>query len=104
LALAHVGKTEEQLKEEGTPYRVARMPFSKNERALTMGESEGLVKLLTDMEGKLLGGHILSVRGDDLLAPVVLAMHTNLPLEQLASALMPYPTLSEAVSGAAGSL
>lgn len=103
-ALAHVGKTEEQLKEEGTPNRVARMSFSKNERAITMGETAGLVKLLTDMEGKLLGGHILSVRGDDLLAPIVLAMHANLSLEQLASALMPYPTLSEAVAGAAGSL
>jgi len=44
------------------------------------------------------------VRGDDLLAPIVLAMHANLSLEQLASALMPYPTLSEAVAGAAGSL
>ena len=69
-----------------------------------MSETAGLVKLLTGMEGKLLGGHILSVRGDDLLAPLVLAMHANLSLEQLASALMPYPTLSEAVSGAAGSL
>ena len=103
-ALGHVGKTEEQLKEEGTPYRVARMFYSKNERAITMGETAGLVKLLTGMEGKLLGGHILSVRGDDLLAPLVLAMHANLTVEQFASVLMPYPTLSEAVPAAAGGL
>jgi len=62
------------------------------------------VKLLTGMEGKLLGGHILSVRGDDLLAPLVLAMHANLTVEQFASVLMPYPTLSEAVPAAAGGL
>ena len=102
--LAHVGKTEEQLKEEGTSYRVTRMPFSQNERAITLGQTEGLVKLLTDMEGKLLGGHILGERADDVLAPIVLAMHAKLSLEQLASTLMPYPTLSEAVAGAAGSL
>lgn len=96
-ALAHVGKTEEQLREEGVKYQVARLPMLENERALIEGETEGLVKLLLDREGKILGGHILASGGDDLLAPIVLAMHTGLPAATLASTILPYPTMSESV-------
>lgn len=102
--LAHVGRTEEQVKEEGVTYRVACLPVSKNERAVTMGETEGVVKMLTDEEGKLLGGHILAARGDDLLAPIVLAMHAQLPIDTLASTLMPYPTLSQSLVEVANKL
>lgn len=103
-ALSHVGKTEEELKQSGVAYRVARVPVSENERAITMGETEGVVKLLVDGDGRLLGGHILAERADDLLAPIVLAMHANLPIEQLATSLMPYPTLSELLPLAARQL
>jgi dihydrolipoamide dehydrogenase len=99
--LAHVGKTEEQLRKEGTQYKVGRMKFSESERAEALGQTEGLVKLLTDQQGNILGGHILGMRADDLLAPIVLAMHAHLPITMLASAMLPYPTLSEAVRWAA---
>jgi pyruvate/2-oxoglutarate dehydrogenase complex dihydrolipoamide dehydrogenase (E3) component len=103
-ALAHVGKTEEELREEGTEYRVARMPFSENERAIMVGETEGLLKLLVDAKGNILGGHILGERADDLIAPIVLAMHANMPVEKLASVILPYPTMSESLSQAAQKL
>src|SRR5205823_2292552 len=77
-ALAHVGKTEEQLREAKTSYRVGRMYFKDVERAMTKGETEGLVKLLVDPHGKLLGGHILASNAGDLLAPVILAMHAGI--------------------------
>jgi pyruvate/2-oxoglutarate dehydrogenase complex dihydrolipoamide dehydrogenase (E3) component len=103
-ALAHVGKTEEQLGEEGIAYHVGHASFSQNERAIIEGETAGLVKLLVDTQGKILGGHILATRGDDLLAPIVLAMHANIPVTGLAATLLPYPTLSEAVRVAAGAI
>jgi dihydrolipoamide dehydrogenase len=103
-ALAHVGKTEEQLREAGVKYKAARMPMSENERAVTKGETEGLVKLLLDIEGKILGGHILAEGGDELLAPIVLAMHANLPASTIASTILPYPTMAEAVRWAADRL
>jgi pyruvate/2-oxoglutarate dehydrogenase complex dihydrolipoamide dehydrogenase (E3) component len=78
--------------------------YLRNECAITMGETEGLVKFLVDMQGKILGGHVLATRGDDLLAPIVLAMHAGLPLETLASTILPYPTMSEAVRLAAGNV
>ena len=101
-ALAHVGKTEEQLRKEGIDYRVGRMSFSQNERAMIEGETAGLVKLLVDKHGMILGGHILAAHAGDLLAPIAVAMHAHIPVSALAAALMPYPTLSEAVRGAAG--
>lgn len=102
--LAHVGKTEEQLREQGIAYRVGRMEFNEVERAITMGQTAGLVKLLVDKQDHILGGHILGARADDLLAPIIVAMHAKIPATQLASTIIPYPTLSEAVRWAADRL
>ena len=100
-ALAHVGKTEEQLHEKGIAYRTGRASFNKNERAIIEGETAGLVKLLVDEQGHILGGHVLATHGDDLLAPIVVAMRANIPVSDLAATVLPYPTLSEAVRLAA---
>jgi pyruvate/2-oxoglutarate dehydrogenase complex dihydrolipoamide dehydrogenase (E3) component len=93
--LAHVGRTEEELRQQHIPYKTGRLAFKSIERALTMGQTKGLIKLLVDEQGHILGGHILGARADDLLASLVLAMHSNLPVAQLAATLLPYPTLSE---------
>ena len=100
-ALAHVGQTEEQLREKGIVYRTGRASFSQNERSTIEGATAGLVKLLIDEQGHILGGHILATHGDDLLAPIILAMHANIPIDKLADTVLPYPTLSEAVRVAA---
>ncbi len=102
--LSHVGKTEEQLREEKISFRVGCMYFKDVERAVAEGETEGFVKLLVDQQGKLLGGHILASKADDLLAPLILAMHANIPVDTLASTIIPYPTMSEGVRWAADKL
>ena len=102
--LAHVGKTEQQLQEDKVQYRSACVPFSENERAITEGKTEGLIKLLVDSGGIILGCHILGTRADDLLAPIILAMHASLPIHDLASTILPYPTVSEIVRVAAEKL
>ena len=103
-ALAHVGKTEEQLREDGVEYRAARMFFKDVERAVAEGKTDGLVKLLVDTRGKVLGGHILAPAAGDLLAPIILAMQAGLPIETLASTIMPYPNMVEGVHWAADKL
>lgn len=95
--LAHIGKTEAELRDEGSSYRVARLSFEENERAITNGRTRGCLKLLTDENGIILGGHILGERADDLLAQIVLAMKTGIPAQTLAHTILPYPTLSEAI-------
>ncbi|MFL5586075.1 MAG: dihydrolipoyl dehydrogenase family protein, partial [Ktedonobacteraceae bacterium] len=100
-ALAHVGKTEEQLRQEKVEYRATRMYFKDVERAIAEGATTGLVKLLVDKQGRILGGHILAPRAGDLLAPIILAMHAGLSAETVASTIMPYPTMIEGVRWAA---
>lgn len=103
-ALAHVGKTEEQLQEAGVEYEVARLSLDSVERAIAMGQADGLIKLLVDPHGKILGGHTLAPQGAEILAPVVLAMSNDLSVETLAEAILPYPTLVEGVKWAAQSI
>jgi pyruvate/2-oxoglutarate dehydrogenase complex dihydrolipoamide dehydrogenase (E3) component len=103
-ALAHVGKTEEQLKEAQIEYRTGCMLFQDVERAVAEGATHGLVKLLVDEHGLLLGGHILAPHAGDLLAPVILAMQAHLPAEILAATIQPYPTLVEGVRWAANNV
>jgi len=100
-ALAHVGKTEEQLRQEKVEYRATHMYFNDVERAIAEGATTGLVKLLVDKQGKVLGGHILAPRAGDLLAPIILAMHAGLSAETVASTIMPYPNMIEGVRWAA---
>src|SRR5579875_1030743 len=102
--LAHVGKTEQQLQQEHVEYRSTCVPFSENERSLIDGKTGGMIKLLVDSRGNILGGHILGARAGDLLAPIVLAMRASLPVKSLASTILPYPTVSEIIRLAAEKL
>jgi pyruvate/2-oxoglutarate dehydrogenase complex dihydrolipoamide dehydrogenase (E3) component len=99
--LAHVGKTEEQLRDEGRAYRVGRKPIGEVERAVATGQTDGVVKLLVGADGTILGGHILAAGAGELIAPVILAMRAGLPAEALATTILPYPTMSEGVRWAA---
>jgi pyruvate/2-oxoglutarate dehydrogenase complex dihydrolipoamide dehydrogenase (E3) component len=99
--LAHVGKTEEQLRKAKATYRVGRKKMDAVERAVVTGQTAGLVKLLVGADGLIAGGHILSAEAGELIAPIVLAMRSDLPAEALATAILPYPTLAEGVRWAA---
>lgn len=58
--VAWVGRSEEQLKEEGIEYRVGKFPFSANSRAKTNADTDGMVKVLSEKTlDRLLGVHIM---------------------------------------------
>ncbi len=99
--LAHVGKTEEQLREEGIAYRLGCKPLDEVERARLLGREDGLIKLLVGEDGTILGGHILAASAGELLAPVVLAMRAGLKAQALVDTILPYPTMAEGVRWAA---
>jgi len=101
--LAHVGRTEQQLREAGIPYQVGRKPMSEVERAVANRQTDGLVKLLVADNGAILGGHILSANAGEMIAPVVLAMRAGLPADTLATTMLPYLTMAEGVRWAADS-
>ena len=99
---ASVGKTEEQLKESGVPYRTGRFNFAGNGRARCMGENEGFVKLLAHAENdRLLGVHIIGPRASDMIAEAVAVMTFAGTARDIALTCHAHPTLSEALREAA---
>lgn len=100
--VAAVGKTEEQLKEEGTPYKSGAFPFVASGRALAADETTGLVKMLAHAEtDRILGCHIVGPSAADLVQQVVIAMEFGSSAEDIGLTVFGHPTLSEAVHEAA---
>ena len=96
--MAAVGKTEEQLKADGTPYVSSRFSFAGNGKALSLGETEGFVKMLATPElDKLLGVQIAGPHASDLVAEAAMAMRAMLTVEEAARAMRAHPTLSESL-------
>lgn len=100
--LAHVGLGEAEARARHGTIRILRSGFGENDRARAEGEPDGLVKLIADRRGRLLGAGIVGPGAGDLLAPYVLAVERGLKLGALAASVMPYPTRSEAGKRAAG--
>jgi dihydrolipoamide dehydrogenase len=97
-----VGKTEDQLQAEGTPYRKGTFPFRANGRARTLADMDGKVKILAHQEtDRVLGVHILGPRAGDLIAEAAAAMTFGASSEDIARTCHAHPTLSEAVKEAA---
>jgi len=100
--IAWVGKTEQQLKEEGIAYRSGSFPFAATGRGLAMGDAAGLVKMLADEEtDEILGVHIIGPNASELIAECVVAMEFHGAAEDLARIVHAHPTLSEAIHEAA---
>ena len=102
--LARVGPTEGDLQDAKIEYRVGRAYFNKLDRALTQDQTYGSVKLLADMKGKILGGHILGANAGELIAPVIYAMRFGLTARMMSDAMLPYPTMAEGVRWAAAQI
>jgi len=99
---ATVGRTEEQLKESGIPYRSGRFNFAALGRARCMDETEGFVKILAHQEtDRVLGVHIVGPRASDLIAEAVAVMGFGGTARDIALICHAHPTLSEAVREAA---
>jgi len=100
--VASVGKTEEQLKEEGVDYRIGKFPFFANGRARAANETDGFVKLLADAKtDRVLGAHILGPDAGTLIHEIVVGMEFGASAEDIARTCHGHPTLSEAVKEAA---
>lgn len=99
---ASVGLTEKDALEKGFNTKISKFPFSANGKALSMGETDGLVKIVAEAStGEVLGMHILGAHADDLIHEGALAVRMGLTAKDIADAIHAHPTLSEAVMEAA---
>jgi dihydrolipoamide dehydrogenase len=96
--IAWCGLTETQAAKDGAPHRVVRFPWSASGRALTLGRTEGVTKLLVHPEsGRVLGVGLAGVGAGDLIGEAVVAMEMGATAEDLALSIHAHPTLSETI-------
>jgi len=100
--VAAVGRTEEQLKEAGIPFKVGKFPFKALGRARASTDTEGLVKIIAHREtDEVLGVHMCGPRTADLIATGVTLMEYRASAEDIARMSAAHPTYAEAIKEAA---
>ena len=100
--VACVGRTEEELKADGVPYKVGKFPFTANSRAKINHEAEGFVKVLADAAtDRILGVHMIGPDVGEMIGEYCVAMEFAASSEDVARTSHPHPTRSEALRQAA---
>ena len=100
--VAAVGKTEEQLKDEGVEFKVGKFPLMANAKAKVELATDGFVKILADAKtDRILGVHIMGPQAGNLIGEATLAMEFDASAEDIAMTCHAHPTLSEAIKEAA---
>ena len=100
---ASVGISEENAKQAGLDYSCGKGFYRANGKALSMGETEGLLKLIADKDGKIIGCHVFGVHAADLVQEVTSLMNKNATVEDLKNIIHIHPTVGEILLSAAAS-
>ena len=93
--VAFAGLTEEQAREQGHDVVTSTHRFGGNARALIIGEPDGLVKIVAERDGPILGVHVAGPWATELLAEGYLAVNWEATVQDVATFVHPHPTLSE---------
>ncbi len=100
--VASVGKTEEQLKNEGVDYKIGKFSFKGNGRAKAVHQGDGFVKILADKAtDRILGCHLIGPSAGDLIHEICVAMEFGASAQDVAMTCHAHPTFSEAMREAA---
>jgi len=103
--LGRVGMSEQQAREAGVPYRIAKMPMRSVARALETDESRGMMKILVHAEtDRIIGAAVLGIEGGEVMSMIEIAMMGDLPYTALRDGVFAHPNLSEALNNVFGSL
>ncbi len=100
--VAAVGKTEAELKAANIPYKKGQFNLRANGRAISMGETDGFVKIIAHAQtDEILGAHILAPNASEMIHEICIAMEFGATAEDVGMTMHGHPTLSEAVREAA---
>jgi len=95
--LASVGITETEAKEKGVEYKIGRFMYASMGKALAINATEGMMKVITDANDKVIGAAVVGKDADNLIVPFTIAVGLGLTATQLSSIVYPHPTLSEMI-------
>ena len=100
--IAWVGKTEEEVKASGRPYKTGSFPFAANGRAKALEQTSGMVKVISASDDdEILGVHIVGPMAGELISEAVLALEFSASTEDLQRTIHAHPSLAEAIHEAA---
>ncbi len=100
--VASFGMTEAQAKEQGIETKIGRFPFSASGKAIALGRTEGIIKLVIDPEiGEILGAHMIGPEVTELLAELSMTKLLEGTTTELGWLVHPHPTISETLKEAA---
>lgn len=102
--LAHTGMSKADAEAQyGAPaLKITDWPFSENDRARAERKTSGMVRVITDKRGRILGASILAPHAGEMIHSWTLAINAGLNISAMANAIAPYPSWSEASKRAAG--
>jgi dihydrolipoamide dehydrogenase len=101
--VGHVGLTEQEARDAGYEVGVGRQDFADQGKPKALGETEGFVKLVTDVDtNELLGAHVVGEQGAEIVHELVLAIEIGATAEDIANTMHIHPTLPESINSAAG--
>lgn len=98
--VASVGLTERACKEQKLEYKVGKIPFMANGKAIASNEKDGFIKVITGKYGELLGAHIVGTQATELIHEYVLFRTMEGIDEEIFATVHPHPTLGEFLSEA----
>jgi pyruvate/2-oxoglutarate dehydrogenase complex dihydrolipoamide dehydrogenase (E3) component len=93
--LAHVGLTFDEAKDKHSDVQVLRWPYHENDRAQAERQTHGLVKVVVDKKGRILGASIVGHNAGELIQMWSLAISQKLKIKAMTDWISPYPTMSE---------
>lgn len=100
--VASFGMTEKQARERGVDVKIGMFPFQASGKALALGDTEGLVKLVVDKSlGEIIGVHMIGAEVSELVGELSLARLLEGTIQEVGRLIHPHPTLSEALKEAA---
>lgn len=98
--IATVGLSEDEANEKGIEIKKSKFMFGANGKALSIGEPEGFIKVISDMNDVILGVHIMGPHASDLIAEGTLAVANKMTVDHIANTIHAHPTLAESFAEA----
>jgi len=94
--VAQVGYTEAEIKEQKIDYKISEFPLSANGKAMTEGDTQGFVRILSEKKyGEVLGVQIIAPNATDMIAEATAFMQVESTVYDVAKTIHAHPTISE---------
>ncbi|MHC3413875.1 FAD-dependent oxidoreductase, partial [Pediococcus pentosaceus] len=102
IELATVGETPQSIAEKKLDAKSSKFPFAASGRAMTMDQTEGFIRLITDNPtGGIIGAQIVGPEASNLISELTLAIENGLTIKDIELTIHPHPTLGEEIMDAA---